>query len=66
MKKSLRKAINAKCKDCIFDPLARGSELAQITLCSVKTCPLHEVRRKTKTIGKVTLAYYGLDSVPLD
>jgi hypothetical protein len=41
---SLRKAINAKCRDCIYDPAARGTWLAQVAACSASSCPLWPVR----------------------
>ncbi len=42
--RSLRRAIDTKCRDCIFDPLARGNWRQQITLCSCTNCPLWEYR----------------------
>ena len=42
---SLRKAINEKCKDCIYDPIgANGTWLKQVADCIAFTCPLHTVR----------------------
>lgn len=42
---SLRKAINAKCKDCIYDPLSGlGTWRQQTEACPAKTCPLWPVR----------------------
>jgi len=41
---SLRKAINEKCKDCIYDPLAGGTWLKQVELCTCSDCPLYPVR----------------------
>ena len=59
---SLRKAINAKCTDCIHDSLAAGTRLQQITLCSSYGCPLWEVRPVTKSpIPKSVLSYYGIE-----
>lgn len=43
-KKSLRKAIDENCKECIYDPLAGGSWRKQVTLCTVNKCPLYPVR----------------------
>ena len=43
---SLRRAINLKCRSCIYDDQAAGSEAVQIELCaSWDTCPLWAVRR---------------------
>lgn len=45
IKRSLRSAINAKCKECIYDPLAGGgSWKKQVTACTSPNCPLFEVR----------------------
>ena len=41
---SLRKAINEKCKDCVYDPLAGGSWLKQVELCTCTDCPIYPVR----------------------
>jgi len=46
---SLRKAINEKCKDCIYDDLAAGTWLQQVTICSSEDCPLFDVRPKSKS-----------------
>ena len=43
---SLRKAINQMCKSCIHDPLSAGTWRQQVCLCSVKSCPLWELRAK--------------------
>ena len=40
----LRKAINAKCRDCIFDECAAGSAAVQVELCASYDCPLWPVR----------------------
>jgi hypothetical protein len=46
---SLRKAINAKCRECIYDPIAGGgSWLQQITSCTSPNCPLFGVRPTSK------------------
>jgi len=42
---SLRKAIDEKCKDCIYDPKCGGGTWReQVAQCSVVACPLWEVR----------------------
>ena len=41
---SMRKAINDKCKDCIYDPLAGGTWREQVAQCSCVTCPLWTLR----------------------
>lgn len=45
---SLRKAVNAKCKDCIYDRLAGGTWRAQVEACTCDTCPLYPVRPRQK------------------
>jgi hypothetical protein len=41
---SLRKAIDAKCRDCIYDEAAPGSWRAQVAQCSGLSCPLWPYR----------------------
>ena len=49
---SLRRAINDKCKDCIYDPASEGTWRQQAFSCSVIICPLWHVR--PKPISSVT------------
>ena len=59
---SLRKAINQMCKSCIHDPLSAGTWRQQVFLCSVKSCPLCDIRAKpTYAIPESTLRWYGGD-----
>jgi len=58
---SLRKAIDNNCKNCIYDDLAAGTWRQQVTLCSVKSCALRDVRPKTSSaIPESVLSYYGV------
>lgn len=42
---SLRQAINAKCCECIYDPISGGgSWREQVTACTSGGCPLFDVR----------------------
>jgi hypothetical protein len=41
---SLREAIDAKCKACIFDETEPGRWRQQVAACSVTSCPLYPVR----------------------
>lgn len=50
---SLRKAIDMKCKSCIYDPLDKGTWRSQVASCTVSACPLWEAR---------TLKGYGTES----
>ena len=62
---SLKKCIEAKCKDCTYDPCAAGSWRSQVEECTVKSCALWEVRpitmesmlrvRKEKGVGAIDL-----------
>ncbi len=64
---SLRKAINAKCRECAVDPLDAGSAAQQIACCVSHECPLHSVRPITcTTIPIRLLAQYGLKAEQLD
>ena len=46
----LKDAIKAKCADCIYDPLAGGSCLAQITACTDMACPIWPHRPGAESI----------------
>jgi len=41
---SFKKCIEAKCKDCTYDPKAGGSWREQVEACTVRACPLWVVR----------------------
>lgn len=57
----LRKAVNDNCKSCVYDDLAAGTWKQQVTLCSVKNCPLWPFRpRTTRPIPESVLSYYGV------
>jgi hypothetical protein len=45
---SMRAAINAKCKDCIYDDCAPGNWRQQVAACTISTCSLHPYRPKSK------------------
>ena len=45
MAASLRSAINAKCKECIYDPVGgKGTWRQQVEACTSRSCPLFAVR----------------------
>lgn len=44
---SLRKSVDAKCKDCIYDPMVSGSWRKQVEDCVCTDCPLWDVRPTT-------------------
>lgn len=41
-------AIEAKCYDCIYDPLSEGRWRDQVDACSCEDCPLWNVRPQRK------------------
>ena len=44
-KPSMRRAINAKCRECIYDPIGgTGTWRAQVEACTVRDCPLYPLR----------------------
>ena len=50
---SLRKAINEKCKECIYDDSpGNGNWRQQVTACTAKTCPLYRVRPLSSQKGE--------------
>ena len=44
---SMRKAINAKCKDCIYDPQGVGTWREQVQKCTSKDCALYPLRPRS-------------------
>lgn len=46
---SLRKSIDLKCKDCVYDHTEPGTWRQQIEHCTVTLCPLWEVRTKSSS-----------------
>jgi len=42
--RSLRKAIDNKCKDCVYDPANKGTWRQQVEACDIESCPLWPVR----------------------
>lgn len=44
---SLKKCIEAKCKDCTYDPMAPGTWREQVEQCTVQLCALWPVRPMT-------------------
>ena len=51
----LRSAVNAKCRECTYDPKDAGSAAQQIACRTTKSCPLHQVRPVTAKSIPVTL-----------
>ena len=64
---SLRKAINLKCRECIVDPLDRGSAAQQIAACISSDCPLWNVRPVTCVkLPLALLEHWHVDPESLD
>ena len=64
---SLRKAINAKCRECIVDSTDKGSPSQQIAACICLDCPLHPVRPITcKSLPTDLLDYWRIRPDLLD
>jgi hypothetical protein len=60
---SLRTAIDAKCKSCIYDPLSgMGNWRQQVAACTVTRCPLYAVR--PVSAPKVALKGRPADGAP--
>lgn len=47
-KGGLRARIDAKCCECVYDPIQTGTWRKQVENCTSLTCPLYEVRPHTK------------------
>ena len=51
-KPSMRRAINAKCKECIYDPIGgSGNWRQQVEACTVTGCPLYPLRPVSRAGG---------------
>jgi hypothetical protein len=56
---SLRRVINEKCKDCIYDPASKGTWRQQVSLCCIRSCPLWSFRPKpTRPIPLTVISNY--------
>jgi hypothetical protein len=55
----LRKAINDKCRDCIYDRFSPGKWREQVQLCTVTRCPLYPVRPMSKVRKTADLATFN-------
>jgi hypothetical protein len=47
---NLRNPINKNCRECIYDPLDKGSAAQQIACCMIHDCAFHPVRPITATV----------------
>jgi len=48
-KPGLRGKIDAKCIECIYDPIGAGTWRMQVENCTCPSCPLYLVRAKSET-----------------
>lgn len=63
---SLKKCIAEKCKDCTYDAHAPGTWREQVEACTVRACPLWEVRpMSVATVNLQRKAKAG-DAVDID
>lgn len=46
---SLRAAIDAMCKSCVYDPVERGGWRQQVEACAVTRCKLYAVRTGSRS-----------------
>ena len=62
---SLRAIINAKCKECIYDPLAQGTWRKQVEECTSRSCKLYPERpvqiRNSSKKGKSSTIKVGVE-----
>jgi len=62
---SLRKAVNDKCKECIYDPRSPGTWRKQVEDCTSSLCPLHPERpvqiRNSSKKGKSSTIEVGVE-----
>ena len=64
---SLRKAINAMCRQCIYDNRDAGTCAQQIACCVISCCPRHAYRPVTASfIPAKVLSCYGIAADELD
>jgi hypothetical protein len=47
--RGMRAAINAMCKDCIYDDAEKGAWRQQVERCDIQECPLWPLRPRSKT-----------------
>jgi hypothetical protein len=62
---SLRKAVNDKCKECIYDPKSQGRWRKQVEDCTSRLCPLYHERpvqiRNSSKKGKSSTIEVGVE-----
>lgn len=47
-KPGIRARVNAHCVSCIYDSLVEGSWRQQVSLCTVTSCPIWDIRANTR------------------
>lgn len=64
---SRQRAINAKCKDCIYDPLCGGGTWRQQTeACTITACALWPYRPRSRKSGARSASGAGEIHAPMD
>jgi hypothetical protein len=59
-----QQAINAKCKDCIYDKCAPGNWRQQVTACTIRSCSLWEYRPKSRPKAQRTAVFATPENLP--
>lgn len=49
--RSMRKAIDLNCRQCIYDPFVKGTWRQQTQACEITKCPLWDFRPKSRAKG---------------
>lgn len=67
---SLRKAINVKCRECVYDPYQKGTWRAQVKACTCYRCPLFAMRplptvENSPKLDEKTTELAQLESAPI-
>jgi len=63
---SLRKVINDKCKECLYDPYDKGTWRMQVESCTSPKCPIYPVRPKPIAKKSAILPIKSIESGQYD
>ena len=62
--KTRGQAIKAKCKDCAYDPLDKGTWKMQVEMCGGTKCPLYPFRPKSAKVPAEQTPPAGAEEEP--
>jgi hypothetical protein len=65
-KMSRTKALNEKCKQCIYDPEFGGTWREQVENCTTSSCPIWQHRPKTSATIAIVRKNKSVDELDLD